>query len=48
MLKMEALSSSGMLAGNCQHVASFQKTGIFNNNNFDHNFQEASIEIDIF
>jgi len=47
MLKMEALRSSGMLAAHCQHGVSFQKTGIFNND-FDHNFQEASIEIDIF
>jgi hypothetical protein len=45
---MAALRSSGMLAANFQHGVSFQKTGIFNDNYFDYNFQEASIEIDIF
>ena len=48
ILKMATLPSPGMLAAHCQHGVSFQKTGIFNNNDFDRNFQEASIEIDIF
>ena len=48
ILRMVALHFSGMLAANFQHDVSFQKTWIFKNNDFDHNFQEASIEIGIF
>jgi hypothetical protein len=45
---MAALRSPGMLAARCLQSVSFRKTGIFNNDDFDHNFQEAAIEIDIF
>jgi hypothetical protein len=47
LLKMAALRSFGMLAAQCQHGVNYQKTGIFSNSDFDHDFQEASIEIEI-